>query len=785
MTPARLAFFVLTTTILLVWCFEPLWAQTARDRVGVAVIYDGESERMAERQQKYIEELLVLVASEFDVRIEVFRGDWTKESIEQAMADAYDAPQIDLLLVTGFVANQLAAAGQDYPKPTFLPTIIDTGLLPVAAVVGTSGIPNLNYLAAYADFANDLDMLAKLTPYRRLALLVDQELAAAIPELRQRVFEASAEKGIELLVIEHDGVNHALTNNLPQDIDAVFVSGLPRMPVAEFDRLIDAINEVGLPSYSFIGGVDVERGLLATNNEPRDIDRQARLNALNMQAVMLGERAEDQPIASPNKPRLTINMATARRIGLSPSFNIMAEATLLNQERKIIGPSHGLLQITREALAKNQDLRVEKLAFLAGTEEIARARSQLLPQIGAGLGMTKRRDSAAVSAGFFPEESTDGSITLDQLIYSDAATASLTIQKELQRDREQILSEFRLDVIQAAATAYYIALNSRAQLAVEESNLNVTRANRELARDRVRVGISTPADIYRWDAEVARARIRLLDAQATLSKAWTSLTRILHRPQSDRFALTKATFNEPFVITRREFETLVNSPADFERFSAFMINRGLNQAPELAQVDARLAAKQRDLVSQRRSYWLPDFSIGGQYTNNLNQSGAGAGDFTGEGVDDWSVGIQATLPLFAGGLRKANVSRASFEVQQLEAFRLSTAERVEEEIRIRLSEAQAAFGQIDLSEAAAEASRKNFELVSDAYARGTVSIIELLDAQDASLDANGAVIDSYHQFLIIIMAMQRAIGGFDFLLPADERQVLANELRAYVKGGPK
>ena len=111
-------------------------AQTAgrKPHFGVAVLYDGESERMADRQQKYVDELLTLVAGEFDIDIEIFRGNWTKESIEQAMADAYAAPQIDMLLVTGFVSNQLAAASGRYPKPTFLPTIVDTGLLPAIAV---------------------------------------------------------------------------------------------------------------------------------------------------------------------------------------------------------------------------------------------------------------------------------------------------------------------------------------------------------------------------------------------------------------------------------------------------------------------------------------------------------------------------------------------------------------------------------------------------------------------------------------------------------------------------
>ena len=85
----------------------------------------------------------------------------------------------------------------------------------------------------------------------------------------------------------------------------------------------------------------------------------------------------------------------------------------------------------------------------------------------------------------------------------------------------------------------------------------------------------------------------------------------------------------------------------------------MRQAPELAQLDAQIAAKRRDLVSQKRSYWLPEFSLGGQYTSNLGQSGIGSGITAGEDLDDWVFGIQATLPLFSGGQRRANVSRPS------------------------------------------------------------------------------------------------------------------------------
>ena len=752
-------------------------AAHAQPRVVVAVVDDGPADRLANQRQQYVDELLALTSGEFDVQIRSFSGAWSKETIEAALADAYADAEVDLVLVTGFVANQFAAIKREFPKPTFLPLIIDTGLL--AADVGetSSGIRNLSYLSAYADFGDDLDTLARIVPYKTLVLMVDSALSSAIPQLREAALALSAERGVELISVTHDGIDHDLMNKVPANTDALFLAGLPRMPNADFDRLIEAINAAGLPSYSFVGVSDVERGLLVTNSEPRDVDRQARFNALNMQAVMLGGRAEEQPTASQITEQLTINMATARQIGISPSFEVLGEAVLLNQDVDVAGEKYGLVEIARLALQENQDLQAEEFGVRAGFEEIARARANLLPQVDVSSSFTQRKDSPAVVAGLFAERSTDAQLGVDQLLYSDAAAANLSIQKSLQETRQASLQEFRLDVVQAATSSYYTVLNARSQLAVQENNLKITRANLELAENRVRIGTSTPADVYRWQAEVARARILTVNARSALNQAWETLNRILHRPQGTQIALREATFDEPFVMKQEEFDRLVNSPADYARFSRFYIDRALRQAPELAQLDAQITAKRRELVSQRRAYWLPDFSVGARYSSNLSQSGLGAGPQAGQDLNDWSVGVQATLPLFSGGLKQANVSRAELELRQLQSLRASVAERVEEEIRIQLHAAQAAYAQIDLADIAAEASRKNYDLVSDAYARGTVTIIELLDAQDSSLTASAAAAESVYSFLITIMAVQRAVGGFDYLLTPEERDALAVEFR--------
>jgi outer membrane protein TolC len=247
--------------------------------------------------------------------------------------------------------------------------------------------------------------------------------------------------------------------------------------------------------------------------------------------------------------------------------------------------------------------------------------------------------------------------------------------------------------------------------------------------------------------------------------------------------LRPANIDDPFVFTQKELDTLINNRADYERFTRYLIDRGMRLAPELMQLDAQIEAKRREQLSQQRAYWLPEFSLQGAYGTNIAQSGTGAGPISGEDLSDWNIGVQATLPLFTGGLRRANLSRANLELMQLEALRSSIAERVEEEIRRQMHFVQAAYARIDLTLAAAEASRKNFDLVSDAYGRGAVSYIDLLDGQDASLTANAAQSDSLYNFLITIMSVQRAVGQFDFLLPADERNAIADETRRYLTSG--
>ena len=74
----------------------------------------------------------------------------------------------------------------------------------------------------------------------------------------------------------------------------------------------------------------------------------------------------------------------------------------------------------------------------------------------------------------------------------------------------------------------------------------------------------------------------------------------------------------------------------------------------------------------------------------------------------------------------------------------------------------------------------NLELVSDAYSQGLVSIIDLIDAQNAALVADLGAATAVYDFLVDWVEVERAVGRFSLFMTADERSEFFVRLEAFV-----
>ena len=550
------------------------------------------------------------------------------------------------------------------------------------------------------------------------------------------------------------------------------VGALPRVNEEELSTLLDQLAKNRLPAYSLMGADDVEQGALLSSMPAENWQQLTRRIALNLQSVLLGDSLADLPVLVDGRRRLTLNMETARRVGVSPPFEVMLEAHLLRQEPEIDGPTWTLDDVARTAIAENLSARAAVRGVEAGQQIVKERRSLLLPQLDFTTSYLRvDPDSRGVASGAQAESLADASVSLNQILWDESTWANLAIERLQQSSREEEAREIRLDIVQAATVAFLDVLQARTKLDIQRESLALTRANLDLAHERVRVGYATQADVYRWQSELARDQADLLEVVASVRQAEETLNQQLNRPLDERFRVEPASADDPTLLMNDPaIAQWIGDPVSFERLASALIGHGLERAPEIAQFDAQVAAQERLLRSERRAFWSPTLNLTAQANRMVHDNRTGQPSLDGD--DEWTLGMNLSLPLFTGGSRSSRVLQAEITLDQLELQRADVRSLVDQRIRSNLHQARASYLSIDLKRTATEAARRNLELVSASYRQGIAGIIELLDAQNAAITAELAATNASYDFLLDLMNLERSVGGFEFLLDNATRQAI-------------
>lgn len=762
----------------------------AAEALRIGIITDGPwrgNERVMELTRS---EILALTEGEFEVEFAAggfVEGDWTLDTARELLDDMLADPEIDLVITWGLLASHTVCCYGDLPKPVIAPVVIDATLQDLPYESGASGVANLTYVALPDTLAQEIETFRDIVPFQSLAILANAALIEAIPELVDRTAMGLAGSGIDFHYIAVGRSAAAALAAIPEAVEAVYVWPLFHLTPEEHLALVTGLNARRLPTFSALGGEDVQRGMLASAGSDEFFPKLARRIALNVQRILLGEPPSSIPVDFSIRDQLVINMATARAIGVSPRWDVLIEAELVDAAPS--GPLRTLSlgEVIREAIAVNLDLVARRRGLAAGAEDVTRARAAFLPRLDvSATAAVIDDDRAAASFGSRPERSLVAGLTLSQLIYSDDAVANLEIQGYLQEIRESELEELRIDIALEAARSYLDLLRAQALLQVQRNNLALTRENLDLARTRRSVGAANPAEVYRWESEIAGDRKSLVEAVANRAVAEVAVNRLLNRDLEEPFATEEIDLDDPsLIIGQDRFTGYIETPASFELLREFAVQEGVARAPELARLRAAISVQERTLLAARRAYWAPTLGLELAYDERLAEAGAGSSPgafaigFPQQDESTWSLGVNASLPLFRGGERAAVRTQATLELERLRLEFESAIAKVAQRIRSAMLVARASYAGIDLARESAAAARQNLELVADAYARGALSIIDLLDAQNAALNADLNAANAVYDFFVDLMGVQRAVNRFDFLTTAESRDAWYERLERF------
>ena len=111
--------------------------------------------------------------------------------------------------------------------------------------------------------------------------------------------------------------------------------------------------------------------------------------------------------------------------------------------------------------------------------------------------------------------------------------------------------------------------------------------------------------------------------------------------------------------------------------------------------------------------------------------------------------------------------------------REATALRVERNVRSTVYEVAASRLAITLLRRAAAAARSNLAVVADNYTLGRVSLVDLIDAQTNTFNADLGAAEAVNDYLLDLMRVERAVGQFMFFVSAEDREAWIQELERF------
>ena len=268
------------------------------------------------------------------------------------------------------------------------------------------------------------------------------------------------------------------------------------------------------------------------------------------------------------------------------------------------------------------------------------------------------------------------------------------------------------------------------------------------------------------------------------------MNRILNRKLNSQYDIIEQNiYYEELQKNDNLFTRYLNNPRYFELLQEFFTQVGMENSPELQALDHAIRAKERARSSANNNFWAPNIALKAEYSSILKKSGAGSdisGQIPGLSIpknEFWNIGLNLSFPLFNSGKKFALRRQAYDELEQLQLERQSVTQIIEQQIRSSLYNVIASYASITQTGLASEAAQKSLKVVKDGYSQGTVSILDLLDAQNTALVSEELESNAVFDFIIDLLLLERASGVFYVNLKPEEAGIYLQRFEEYTSGG--
>lgn len=404
----------------------------------------------------------------------------------------------------------------------------------------------------------------------------------------------------------------------------------------------------------------------------------------------------------------------------------------------------GQADTLREALIQtyktNPTITAERAQVRSLDENVAIARAGNRPQVSGVLGFNQ--DVVATGSGTGRNFSAGVDVSYP-LFNGGRVRNQVRAADERVRAGRATLIATQGDVFTDAVSAYMDVIRDRSIVTLNENQVKVLETNLQASRDRFEVGDLTRTDVAQSEARLSLARSNLAAARGQLTASEENYRRVIGSLPGD-------------LQPPPPLPPLPGTPEQ-------AVDIALASSPDLAAIQAQIRAAGYD-VNVARSQRLPTLSAvgSGNYTNFLGsaeeQFGAPAGVRLDNSQTSAGIGVQASIPLYQGGIVGARVRQSQAIQSQLLEQGVEVERSIVANVRAAFASYQAALDAIKSNQVAVDANTLALEGTRAEQSVGTRNVLDVLNAEQELLNSQVALVTARRDAYVAGFALLNAMG---------------------------